>query len=32
MQEKDKEAIDAFLAQGDNSSGALLRHYLYFNL
>jgi Regulator of ribonuclease activity B len=31
MQEKDKEAIDAFLAQGGNSSGALVRHYLYFD-
>jgi hypothetical protein len=31
MQEKDKEAIDAFLAQGGNSSGAPVRHYLYFD-
>jgi hypothetical protein len=31
MQEKDKEAIDVFLAQGGKSSGALVRHYLYFD-
>jgi hypothetical protein len=31
MQEKDKEAIDVFLAQGGKSSGALVRHYLYLD-